>query len=224
MSSIIGPIITYLENLAAKIPLELFTIIGTIVEEVVAPIPSPLIMTMTGTIAKAQNAPLTYILILALLGSLGKTFGSWIVYIISSKAEDIVIDKFGRFFGVTREDIAKLGKYFNGTWKDEVTIGALRAIPVMSTALVSIACGVLKVNLKSYLVATFVGCIIRNLVFLYLGYSGLESMTSGMEGAESIAKYLFVGAIAAALIYGYIKRNSGKLPFMGKAEPEEPEA
>ncbi|MBN1162339.1 VTT domain-containing protein [Patescibacteria group bacterium] len=213
MSGVIGSIIAYLENLATKVPLELFTIVGTITEEIIAPIPSPLIMTMTGSITKAQNAPLSYILFLALLGSIGKTFGSWIVYFISYKAEDLILNKFGRFFGVTKKDIEKLGKRFDGTWKDEATIAILRAIPVMSTALVSIACGILKINLKSYLLATFIGCIARNLIFLYLGYTGLaasKSVSEGLESTESVIQILLVGSIAATLIYGYIKRSKNR--------------
>ena len=59
MTSLIAPIITYLEKLAQYVPLEVFTVVGTFLEEVIAPIPSPFVLTTAGTITKAQNNPLS---------------------------------------------------------------------------------------------------------------------------------------------------------------------
>ena len=85
MSELFNGIIVYLENLALKIPLELFTVIGAFLEEVVAPIPSPFVMTLAGSIMRAQNMTVTYIAFIALIGALAKTFGAWLLYFLSEK-------------------------------------------------------------------------------------------------------------------------------------------
>lgn len=213
--SIISTFITYLENLATKVPLELFTVVGSFVEEIIAPIPSPLVMTLAGSITKAQGNTLIYIFFIAIIGAISKTVGSWIIYFVSDKAEDIVIKNFGRFFGVTHDEVEKIGKYFSGTKRDFFTITFLRALPVMSTALVSIGCGVIKVNLSTYIFATFVGCILRNIFFLYLGYTGLaasESLVKGLESTETLLQILAVVLVGGLLLYGYWKRRKGLLP------------
>jgi membrane protein DedA with SNARE-associated domain len=210
MSKFIAPIISCLEVLATKIPLELFTIVGTITEEVVAPIPSPLVMTLTGAIAKAQDFALSYIFFLAILGAFGKTIGAWIIYFIADKAEDIFIGKFGKFFGVSHKDVENMGAKFDGTKKDIWTIGILRAIPVMSTAIVSVACGVIKVNLKNYLIASFFGNIIRNLFFLYIGFTGLaasDDLAQGIESTETFLQFAVIGILGTLLSIGYMKRG-----------------
>ena len=46
---------------ADQVPVELFSFIGSFIEEVIAPIPSPIVMIVTGTIAQAQEKPLHFI-------------------------------------------------------------------------------------------------------------------------------------------------------------------
>ena len=133
---------------AQKVPLDLFVFGGAMVEEILAPIPSPLVMTLGGSIALAQKFPWMMLLWLALVGAVGKTLGSWLVYFVSDKAEDLVVGKLGKFLGVTHKEIENIGKYFYGDWRDDLIILLARALPIMPTAPVSIACGVIKVNLR----------------------------------------------------------------------------
>jgi len=122
MSEIFHGVILYLENLAQKVPLELFTVIGTFLEEVVAPIPSPLVMTLSGSIMRAQNKAITYIALIALIGAIGKTLGAWVLYFLSDIAENIIVGVFGKFLGLDSDSIENIGKKFNGNWKDVVTV------------------------------------------------------------------------------------------------------
>ena len=93
MNNLILPIISYLERLAQHVPLEVFTIIGTFLEEVIAPIPSPFVLATAGTITKAQNNPLSYIIFIAIIASISKTFGGYCLYIITVK----IINKWDDF-------------------------------------------------------------------------------------------------------------------------------
>jgi membrane protein DedA with SNARE-associated domain len=206
---------TVLMGYAQKVPLELFVFGGAMVEEILAPIPSPIVMTLGGSIALAQNFPWVMLLWLALIGAVGKTLGSWLVYFVSDIAEDIVVGKFGKFLGVSHKEIENIGKYFYGDWRDDVIILLARALPIMPTAPVSIACGVIKVNLRSYLVGTFFGTYFRNVMYLWLGFAGLASFVSimaGLDTAESVIQMLMVALLLVILAIVYYRRS--KTDFM----------
>ena len=168
MSNLIAPIILYLEKLAQHVPLEIFTIVGTFLEEVIAPIPSPFVLATAGSITKAQARPLVYIILIAILGSASKTLGGWVLYVITDKMEDLFTSKVGKLIGVSKGEIEKIGKYFNGTKRDWVVLFTLRALPIFPSSPISITSGLIKIK-KLFLPQRF-----RNnnkkLFYLYVGY------------------------------------------------------
>ncbi len=210
MSNLIAPIITYLEKLAQYVPLEVFTVVGTFLEEVIAPIPSPFVLTTAGSITKAQNNPLSYILFIAVLASLSKTFGGWLLYKITDKLEDLFTSKFGRLIGITQGDVERIGKFFNGTKKDWLVLFILRSLPIFPSSPISITSGLIKIKMRTFLITTFTGTIIRNLCYLYLGYAGLaasEEVMRGLNKSETFGEIFVVILVAFALLWGYRKRK-----------------
>lgn len=205
--------ITWLESLAQQVPLPLFVFIGSIVEEIIAPIPSPLVMLLAGSIQAGQHGGIAYLGVLALIGALSKTIGSLIIYVIADKAEDVVIDKFGRFLGVSHSDTEGLGKYLS-KGRDGLAIFLMRALPVMPTAPVSVIAGLIKLDLKTYLASTFLGLMLRNVLYLYLGYTSvgaLDSLAEGFDSLENIG-YLVLAIIGGvALLWLYRRRQQGTL-------------
>lgn len=220
LSSVLQPAIDLLHQLAGVLPTEIFVAIGAFVEELVAPIPSPLVMTLGGSLAASQGKTLTYLGLLALLGAIGKTVGSWLIYLIADKAEDFVMNKIGKFVGVTHREVEIIGKHLNKGWRDDVILFLLRAVPIMPTAPVSIVCGLIKLNLRTYLTSTFFGTLVRNVFYLYLGYTSVDALESLNEGIDSFEKFgylilLVVVAIAFAWIYQQKKKDAG-LSFLEK--------
>ncbi|MBP7774757.1 VTT domain-containing protein [Candidatus Woesebacteria bacterium] len=209
--------ISWLEALSRQIPVTWFVFIGSLLEEIIAPIPSPLVMLLGGSISAGQGSPQLFIGLLALIGALSKTFGSLLIYIISDKAEDVVIDKFGKFLGVSHTDTEGLGKFFGQGKRDDIAIFLLRAVPVMPTAPVSVIAGLIKIDLKTYLVSTFLGLMVRNLIYLYLGYTSLGTLESLSEGFDSLEKigYLILAVFAGVvLLWMYRKRRQGSVLSM----------
>lgn len=197
-------------DLAERIPLELFSFLGSFIEEIVAPIPSPIVMTTTGSLAALQERPLEYLLVLSVLGALGKMFGALIVYIIADKAEDLLLVKFGRLIGVTHKEVESIGKHFHRTHKDVLVLIFLRSIPFVPSTLVSVSSGILKIDKKHFLLATFLGTIIRDSIFLYFGYRGVGAFShilQGFDTLESALQAFGVAAIAALLVFLYYKRR-----------------
>lgn len=186
---------------AENVPLELFTFAGSFIEEVLAPIPSPIVMTVTGSIASAQEKMLWYLLILSCIGAAGKTLGAILVYIISDKAENVLIGRFGKFIGVTHHEIETLGKRLNGGWKDLWLLLFLRALPIMSSAVVSVCCGFVKIPMRVYITSTFFGTIVRDFFYLYVGFTGIAALQSLVDGFDSVES-MIQASIAVAIVVG----------------------
>lgn len=207
-------LIELIQSLAKAVPLPLFTILGSFIEEVIAPIPSPLIMTLSGSLASSQKQPLTIIFYLALIGALSKTVGAWLVYFIADKLEDIIIDRFGKILGVSHEDTEGFGQYLNKGRRDYFVLFFLRALPIIPTAPVSVVSGLIKINLKTYLIASFLGTIVRNLFYLYLGFTSLEKLAfinNHLNSAESVGQAILVLAIFGTMIFClYRKRRDSR--------------
>src|SRR3989344_2351968 len=199
-------------NLADSLPLELFSFLGSFVEEVIAPIPSPIVMTVTGTLASVQEKPLIYLLILSLAGAFGKVLGATVLYFFSDKLEDLLLTKLGRYIGVSHKEIESVGKHISGSWRDVLILTFVRMLPMVPSAPVSIACGLLKVNKKIFWASTFLGTIVRDGFYLYIGYTGasaLYSVLSGLSTTETIVQGLILMFFIAFLAYLYHKRRKG---------------
>lgn len=204
-----------LKSWAQKTPVEIFACAGAFVEEVVAPIPSPLVMATAGSIAFAQGKGVVFLVWLAVLGAVGKLAGAGVVYWGSAALEHVVIGRFGKFLGVTHKDVENLRNFFRGGWRDHLLLFVLRAAPVMPSTPVSVACGVIRMKLSVFVPATLAGNFVRNFIYIYLGYGGLsawESLLGGFENAESVVQILLVGAFTAFVAWVYFKRTRGGMP------------
>jgi membrane protein DedA with SNARE-associated domain len=212
LSQILDFFIQLLHQMAGLFPLPLFVFVGAFVEELIAPIPSPIVMTLAGSLAQSQGRAPVYLLWLAVIGAVGKTLGSYLLYIIVDKGGDWFLDKFGRFVGVSAEEIEQIGRHLNKGWKDDVVLIILRALPIMPTAPVSIVCGLINLDLVTYLRSTLIGTFIRNIIYLYIGYTtlgALESINQGLDGLEIYGYLIFFVLVAAGAVVFYLSRRGG---------------
>ena len=205
-------VVAWLLQVSQSVPLPLFVMVGGVVEEIVAPIPSPLVSTLAGSITASQGLGIAYLLWICALSTLAKTAGAWIFFFLGDKLEDLFVPRFGRYIGVRHEDLERFGSRFTGKKADVIVLTLLRSIPVMPSTPISVVCGVLKIRLSTFLIATYVGFYVRNLCFLLLGYTGLSAVGSLMEGIdtlETVAKILVVGGAAGVIGWLYWKRVKG---------------
>lgn len=165
-------------ELSLRVPLETFTFAGSLLEEIVSPIPGYLVMGIVGSLAFAQKVSPFEIIFLTLLGAIGKTLGASLYYFIGDTLEDLFRGTIARFFRTAPETIENFGKRFTGAhWKDGGIIFLLRVIPLTPTTPFSIACGVLKINFKVYAIATFLGNFCKDLLYILLGYYGVANIS-----------------------------------------------
>jgi membrane protein DedA with SNARE-associated domain len=212
MTDVVNYLINLLTDFAKLVPLPFFTFFGAMIEEIIAPIPSPLVMTLAGSLAFAAGNNWIYLFFLAILGSVGKTIGSYVIYVISDKAEDVIISKFGKFIGVSADDVEKISARLNSGTRDDIVLFLLRAIPIIPTAPVSVVCGLIKTKLKTYLLATFFGTAVRNIFYLYLGFTSvnaIESINSDIDTWEKLGYAIVLILVAVVFLYIFkLKRRN----------------
>lgn len=202
---IIEKLIDLLEQLAEHVPVELFAFVGSFIEELIAPIPSPVVMTLSGSMAAANNSPFWYLFVIAAIAAIGKTLGAIILFIVADKTEDVVVSKFGRYVGITEGQIERIGARFQGTARDYITLLVIRSTPIIPSAPISLLCGLIGLPRKLFVTSTFFGTIVRDFIYLYIGYTGLgaaEEIIEGIEGASSIIT-IILGLIGIG-IFAYI--------------------
>lgn len=202
---------------ALHLPLEGFVFIGSFLEEVISPIPSALIMGVAGSVALMRDEALWYLLLLALVGNIGKTLGAWIYYFLGDKLEDLFIPKATKWFGIRHEDLENIGKRFVGHhWKDGGVLFLLRIFPPFPTTPVSIAAGIIKMDIRVFLLATYAGNFFKDLLYLYIGYAGiakLHTLWRRIDDVKVIVDIAVIIAILALLFVLYTERGRGRVLY-----------
>lgn len=199
---------------AVQVPLEWFVFAGSFLEEVVSPIPSALIMGTAGSMALLKGETLWYLVWLAVVGNIGKTLGAWLYYFLGDKLEDLLIRPINRLLGIRHEEIENIGRRFTGHhWKDGGALFLLRVIPFFPSTPVSVAAGIIKMDLRVYLSVTYAGNFIKDLFYVYAGYAGLAALHRIWRTLEPIklgVDILVALGIAGFLFFLYVHRGKGK--------------
>lgn len=202
---IVEQLVTYLEQLAEHVPVELFAFLGSFIEEIIAPIPSPVVMTVAGSMVNANGSPFWYLFVVAVIAAIGKTIAAVILYVIADKTEDVILSKVGRYIGVTHKQVEHIGNRFKGTPRDYITLLVIRSTPIIPSAPISLICGLIRMPIKLFIISTFFGTIVRDFVYLYIGFTSLgaaEEIINGIEGASSIIT-IILGLIGVG-VFGFI--------------------
>ena len=177
--------------------------VASVTEEVIAPIPSALVMTMSGFLF--VSGPISWGAIHALIfkvaipAALGVTLGSYVIYFAAKWGGKFIIDKWGKYVGLSWADIEKLQNKLSGTKRDELIIGVARIIPFVPSVAISAFCGILGMNLVRYFIISFIGVFIRGLVLGTIGwqvgnvYEKYAGVFSSMENIVLISTILAIG-------------------------------
>ena len=195
-------------------PLPLFVVVGSFIEEILAPIPAPIVMTTGGAAAFLQDYTLFGLFFLAIVGAFGKTLGAYVIYFVADKGEDFTFKYLGKYLPITHEEIEAIGRRFRGGLRDFTILAVLRSIPFVPSVALDVGAGVIKLPLTTYLSSTYVGFVIRGYFFLFIGYEGIESyraIMSNFSGAEFGLQLFVVVILIGFLIYSYAKRKENFL-------------
>lgn len=200
----------FLQQISVSLPLPVFIVLGSLLEEAIAIIPSPFVTTLAGSLAAQQGANYAYLAVLAVLAGAAKTAGCYVYYVLADKAEDVLASRYGKYLGISHKSLEAMGKRFEQGKRDDIVLFLLRATPLMPTAPVSLAAGVIKVNMRHYLWASFAGLTLRSFFFLYLGYTTtgtLSNLQSQLDGYDIYGKLLLLLIMLGLLAVFWTKRR-----------------
>ncbi|KKU88905.1 MAG: hypothetical protein UY18_C0007G0003 [Microgenomates group bacterium GW2011_GWF2_47_9] len=204
-NSLLNTFTSLVVSLETVLPLPFFVIIGSVLEELISPIPATLVLGVVGSYIAATTGNIPYLIVLITLATLGKTIAAWMTYWLGRLMGRFVIVKWGRFFGVKIEDIDKTNQKLKKHNAWALTF-AMRALPIAPSAAVSIAGGILHLNQKVFLSSTFFGYIIRNGLTALLGYAGIDIFSNWENYSTNPLYAIFTILLLSILaIYWLIK-------------------
>ena len=192
--------------------------IGVLIESVLAPIPSPLIIMAAGFIMLPANAGILEILVpliftITLPGAIASTFGSYIGYGIGYYGGKPLIRRFEWLLGVSWEELDKAAKYFQKGIKDEIIIFLARAVPIMPLSVFSALSGVLRFEIKKFTLFTFLGTLVRVFVLGIIGWimgSAYSQMAENIDSLEIIGYCIIALMVAVGIYYLYKNKKKAK--------------
>ena len=191
---------------------QLSVFIGVMIEQVIVPIPSPMIIMGAGAILispelSIPNAFLQILWLIVLPGTIASTLGSYIGYTISYYGGKALVVRFQRFLDVDWNQIERLEKRFQGK-KEAWSLFLARAIPVFPISLVSIFSGLFRIPIRPFTLYTFLGSIFRCLFLGFVGWwagATYEKVAGHLDSLETIISILMLIAMGGVLGYLYYK-------------------
>lgn len=182
--------------------------IGVIIESVIVPIPSPLIIMGAGFVLISPEltffqALVPIILQIVLPGAIASTLGAYIGYAIGYFGGKPMVDRWENFLGFSWKDVEMLERRFQ-SGQVNTLIFFLRALPIFPLSVISAAAGLLRLPIGQFSLWTFYGTVPRCLFLGYLGW-GLgetyQGMAKGIDRAEGIVSAILILAIIAAILW-----------------------
>jgi membrane protein DedA with SNARE-associated domain len=197
----IGQLTAWIMNLMiAHGPATVF--IGVIIESIIVPIPSPLIIMGAGALlidpALTPSAAAVAILVkIVLPGAIASTVGAYFAYLIAYWGGKPLIDRLKGLLGFGWDDVLSMEHRIAG--RVNLMIFLLRALPVVPLSLISAAAGVLRLPPAQFGAWTLAGSIPRCLILGWLGFLMRDTYRGLAERLNSVETLVSGGIVVAAV-------------------------
>ena len=133
------------------------------IESACVPLPSEVIMPFSGYLVYAGRFNLWLV---ALAGALGCVLGSLVAYWVGMYGGRPLIEKYGRYILLSRHDLDLADRWF--ARYGEIIVFASRLLPVIRT-FIAFPAGIARMNLKRFILYTFLGSFPWCLGLAYVG-------------------------------------------------------
>lgn len=176
-------------------------------ENACIPIPSELILGFAGYLIFADQMTFTGALTAGMIGGMA---GSVFAYVVGDRGGRPFVDKYGHYFLIKKSHVDLAQRWF-----DKYGIRAVffsRMLPVVRT-FISLPAGFAHVNMKSFLVMTFIGSLPWTAAILFIGMKLGEHWRKMLEvGHEASIAFVIVSVcIIGYLYYRHVKNKKRKL-------------
>lgn len=188
--------------------------LGCILEQIIVPIPASLIV-ITTSILTLKGVPISpnslgiLLIKIAIPASLGTTIGSLFYYYLAYKLEKPFIERTGKYLGVSMEDVAGVEKRFKDSRFDDLSIFLARCVPIIPSIAINLFCGLIRYDLKKYLLTTFFGSLVQIFAWGLLAWL-FGNIYRSLEGEISMLGNIVTLVIIILVLYYFIKKRREK--------------
>jgi membrane protein DedA with SNARE-associated domain len=178
-------------------------VVGVLIESIIVPIPSPLIIMGAGSILieptlSAGAAFMPILTKIVLPGAFASTVGAYFTYLVAYWGGKPAVERYSRFLGFDWKMVLAMEEKLKG--RVALMIFLLRALPIVPLSLISGAVGVLRLSAVQFGLWTFLGSLPRCLILAYLGFmtrGAYEMLAGHINKIESLVSVsILVGAFA----------------------------
>ena len=141
--------------------------LAALIETIIPPIPTMAVFPTAGYIASQNGLGLGEAILLGVIGGLGASIGSTAIYFIALKLGRVALLRYLKRIKITEKKLNRAEKWFEKYGDKAVLFG--RMIPVFRE-MISIPAGLLKMNIKKFLVYTVLGSCAWSITMVLIGY------------------------------------------------------
>jgi membrane protein DedA with SNARE-associated domain len=183
------------------------------IESAAIPFPSELIMPLAGwLLVQAKGGSLGLVVMAGFYGALGNLLGSWVAYWVSLKGGRPLLNKYGKYVLMTREEVERAEVWFNkhGEW----AVFFSRLLPVVRT-FISIPAGIARMNFWKFSIYTFAGSFPWSFGLAYGGFL----LGENWEALRAVMRPFDIPIVLAlaAIVGWFILRRVRSLRAQGRA-------
>ncbi len=178
---------------------------AAVIEEVIAPIPSALVILISGFILVSGTIDLHSLGLLvtkvAIPAAFGITVGSFLAYGLAYYLGKPFLMKFGKWFGLSWEDITKLQKRFENSSSDELSLFVVRAIPFVPSVVISAFCGLIRFPIRAYTIYSLLGLVIRTTILGFVGWQAGKFYFRYAKTIDAFENVILLAAVALVVLF-----------------------
>ncbi len=181
---------------------------GVIIESVIVPIPSPLVIMGAGFILISPELSFTgaltpILLLIVLPGATGSTLGAFIGYGIGFWGGKPLVERWKGFLGLEWREVDAFQRRLRGSHV-RATIFFLRARPIVPLSLISAAAGFVRLSPVTFTLWTLYGSIPRCLLLAYLGWGigdAYHRLAHGIDRVETLLSLSIVLLLIGLIVW-----------------------
>ncbi len=163
-------------------------------------IPGEFVLPVFGILISRGDFTFSTVFILVTIGSF---LGNLVLYFIFLKGGRPFLEKYGRYFLISKHDLNHLDKWFSKYGDRIVLIGYL--LPTSIRSIVPIPAGISRMRFVKFAVYTFVGSLPYNFILIYVGIKTGDNFDKVLSYFD---KFNYVAiVILAVLVAWYIIRH-----------------
>lgn len=169
------------------------------IENLFPPIPSEVILTFGGFITTQSKLNIIAVIAYSTIGSVA---GAIILYLLgrllNTDRLGTVVDKYGKFLRLKRENIQKAQDWFAKRGSTAVLL--CRFVPIVR-GLISIPAGMAKMDFTLFIIYTVIGTVIWNTALVYLGAAAGNNWEAIVKIFEKYSKTALLVGFVIFIIY-----------------------